>query len=166
MYCGEVEEREDAGTPAIVQKIRAAAAFLVKEWAGEPAIRRAELRMMQRASERMAGNRRVWVLGASAASDVATTADGRQPIVSFLVYPEAPGEGTRGRHLHCRFTTRLLNDLFGIQGRGGCACAGPYGQRLLGIDRRRSKAIKSAVEMVRFNDGNYPCQFIEFYFYF
>jgi selenocysteine lyase/cysteine desulfurase len=28
----------------------------------------------------------------------------------------------------------LLNDLFGIQSRGGCACAGPYGQALLGID--------------------------------
>ncbi|XP_042441320.1 probable cysteine desulfurase [Zingiber officinale] len=143
VYCGEVEEREDAGTPAIVQKIRAAAAFLVKEWAGGPAIRRAELRMLHRTSGRMASNRRVWVLG----SDVAATAVTQQPIVSFLVYPEARGEGTRGRHLHCRFTTRLLNDLFGIQGRGGCACAGPYGQRLLGIDRRRSKAIQSAVEM-------------------
>jgi hypothetical protein len=28
----------------------------------------------------------------------------------------------------------LLNDLFGIQARGGCSCAGPYGHRLLGID--------------------------------
>jgi hypothetical protein len=28
----------------------------------------------------------------------------------------------------------LLNDLFGIQSRGGCSCAGPYGHRLLGID--------------------------------
>jgi hypothetical protein len=27
-----------------------------------------------------------------------------------------------------------LNDLFGIQSRGGCSCAGPYGHRLLGID--------------------------------
>jgi hypothetical protein len=28
----------------------------------------------------------------------------------------------------------LLNDLFGIQTRGGCSCAGPYGQELLGMD--------------------------------
>ena len=28
----------------------------------------------------------------------------------------------------------LLSDLFGIQSRGGCSCAGPYGHRLLGID--------------------------------
>lgn len=28
----------------------------------------------------------------------------------------------------------LLNDLFGIQARGSCGCAGPYSQSLLGID--------------------------------
>ena len=32
----------------------------------------------------------------------------------------------------------LLNDLFGIQSRGGCSCAGPYGHRLLGIDLETS----------------------------
>ncbi|HEX6485619.1 MAG TPA: aminotransferase, partial [Nocardioidaceae bacterium] len=32
----------------------------------------------------------------------------------------------------------LLNDMFGIQSRGGCSCAGPYGHRLLGIDIDRS----------------------------
>jgi hypothetical protein len=35
----------------------------------------------------------------------------------------------------------LLNDLFGIQARGGCSCAGPYGHRLLAIDARRSRAL-------------------------
>ena len=29
---------------------------------------------------------------------------------------------------------KILNDLFGIQSRGGCSCAGPYGHRLLHID--------------------------------
>jgi len=33
----------------------------------------------------------------------------------------------------------LLNDLFGIQARGGCSCAGPYGHRLLGIGPDRSR---------------------------
>jgi hypothetical protein len=33
----------------------------------------------------------------------------------------------------------LLNDLFGIQSRGGCSCAGPYGHRLLGIDLDRAR---------------------------
>ncbi len=41
----------------------------------------------------------------------------------------------------------MLNDLFGIQSRGGCSCAGPYGHRLLGIDldRRTSSNARSPV---------------------
>jgi hypothetical protein len=51
----------------------------------------------------------------------------RLSIVSFVVRHE-------GRYLHHNFVVALLNDLFGIQSRGGCSCAGPYGHRLLGID--------------------------------
>jgi hypothetical protein len=54
-------------------------------------------------------------------------------IVSFVV--RAPS----GRFLHHNFVVALLNDLFGIQSRGGCSCAGPYGHRLLGIDLDRSR---------------------------
>ena len=43
-----------------------------------------------------------------------------------------------GDYLHHNFVVALLNDLFGIQTRGGCSCAGPYGHRLLGIDLDRS----------------------------
>jgi hypothetical protein len=43
-----------------------------------------------------------------------------------------------GRYLHHNFVVAVLNDLFGIQSRGGCSCAGPYGHRLLGIDIDRS----------------------------
>ncbi len=56
----------------------------------------------------------------------------RLSIVSFVV--RRPG----GRYLHHNFVVALLNDLFGIQSRGGCSCAGPYGHRLLGIDLERS----------------------------
>ena len=45
---------------------------------------------------------------------------------------------TTGRYLHHNFVVALLNDLFGIQSRGGCSCAGPYGHRLLGIDLETS----------------------------
>src|SRR5439155_24150451 len=51
----------------------------------------------------------------------------RLSIVSFVVRHE-------GRYLHHNFVVAVLNDLFGIQSRGGCSCAGPYGHRLLGID--------------------------------
>jgi hypothetical protein len=51
----------------------------------------------------------------------------RLSIVSFVVRHD-------DRYLHHNFVVSLLNDLFGIQARGGCSCAGPYGHRLLGID--------------------------------
>jgi hypothetical protein len=55
----------------------------------------------------------------------------RLSIVSFVI---RDGE----RYLHHNYVVALLNDLFGIQSRGGCSCAGPYGHRLLGIDIDRS----------------------------
>ena len=45
----------------------------------------------------------------------------------------------RGKYLHPKFVTSLLNDLFGVQSRAGCSCAGPYGHRLLDIDFERSE---------------------------
>jgi len=51
----------------------------------------------------------------------------------------------RGRYLHPKFVTVLLNDLFGIQSRAGCSCAGPYGHRLLGIDQPTSELYRDWV---------------------
>ena len=51
----------------------------------------------------------------------------------------------RGRYLHHNFVVALLNDLFGIQSRGGCSCAGPYGHRLLGIDIETSHAFEREI---------------------
>ena len=56
----------------------------------------------------------------------------RLSIVSFVI--KAPD----GSYLHHNYVVALLNDLFGIQTRGGCSCAGPYGHRLLDIDLDRS----------------------------
>ena len=62
----------------------------------------------------------------------ATSTPTRLSIVSFVV------RSPSGRYLHHNYVVSLLNDLFGIQARGGCSCAGPYGHRLLGIDLDRS----------------------------
>ncbi|KAG0457569.1 hypothetical protein HPP92_022726 [Vanilla planifolia] len=59
VYCEDPEEREDAGTPAIVQKVRAAAAFRLKDWVGHLAIRERERWMVQRAMQRMKQNPKV-----------------------------------------------------------------------------------------------------------
>ncbi|KAJ6366324.1 hypothetical protein OIU77_002828 [Salix suchowensis] len=53
---------------------------------------------------------------------------------------------SRDKPLHGPFIAALLNDLFGIQARGGCACAGPYGHSLLHVDESSTLAFRSAIE--------------------
>lgn len=140
IYCKDIEEREDAGTPGIVQKIRAALAFRIKEYMGHALINEQENLLIQRALGALLEDPNIQVLGNKTFSE-------RQPIISFLIYPESDIQ--HQKHLHCRFVTKLLNDMFGIQARGGCSCAGPYGHMLLGIDKARAVAIRSAIELVR-----------------
>lgn len=47
----------------------------------------------------------------------------RLPIFSFIV-----GRPKHPKLVHHNFIATVLNDVFGIQARGGCACAGPYGE--------------------------------------
>ena len=63
----------------------------------------------------------------------------RVAIVSFNV------KDPSGLYLHPKLVTVLLNDLFGIQSRAGCSCAGPYGHRLLGIDLETSEEYRAWV---------------------
>jgi selenocysteine lyase/cysteine desulfurase len=56
----------------------------------------------------------------------ATAVVHKLPIFSFLVKC-----GTR--FLHYNYVCAILNDVFGIQARGGCQCAGPYAQHMLGL---------------------------------
>lgn len=122
-YLPGVEQREEAGTPAIVDSIRAGLVFQLKDAVGTDAIRRREESFVQRAITEWGEHPNIDILGNRRAA--------RLSIVSFVV---RHGE----RHLHHNYVVALLNDLFGIQSRGGCSCAGPYGHRLLGIDLERS----------------------------
>ena len=58
--------------------------------------------------------------------------------------------------LHWNFVTTLLSDLFGIQARGGCLCAGPYGHTLLGISDAAAVALEALLlnknECVKLHD--------------
>ncbi len=119
VYLSDPEHREEGGTPAIVESIRAGLVFQLKAAVGAEAIREREESFIHRAIERWEGNPNIEVLGSHSLA--------RLSIVSFVVRHA-------GRYLHHNFVVALLNDLFGIQSRGGCSCAGPYGHRLLGID--------------------------------
>jgi len=123
-YLDDPEHREEGGTPAIVESIRAGLVFQLKQAVGIDVIRGHEEDFLRRAVEHWTHNPSLEILGNLDAE--------RLSIVSFVV--RRPG----GRYLHHNFVVALLNDLFGIQSRGGCSCAGPYGHRLLGIDLERS----------------------------
>jgi selenocysteine lyase/cysteine desulfurase len=123
-YLADPEHREEGGTPAIIEAVRAGLVFQLKQAVGVPTIRAAEERFLARALSSWSAEPAIEVLGNLAAE--------RLSIVSFVV--RAPS----GNYLHHNFVVALLNDLFGIQSRGGCSCAGPYGHRLLGIDLVRS----------------------------
>ena len=123
VYDPDPEHREEGGTPAIVESIRAGLVFQLKEAVGVEAIREREETFIRRAIERWERNPAIEILGSHSLS--------RLSIVSFVVRHGS-------RYLHHNFVVAVLNDLFGIQSRGGCSCAGPYGHRLLGIDIERS----------------------------
>ena len=124
-YLQDLAQREEGGTPAIVESIRAGLVFQLKQSVGIEVIRSHEEHYLKRAIGAWLQEPAIQILGNLEAE--------RLSIVSFVV--RAPG----GRYLHHNFVVALLNDLFGIQSRGGCSCAGPYGHRLLGIDLDRSR---------------------------
>lgn len=130
-FVHDIEAREDAGTPGILQKLRAALAFRVKEQLGTDVIEARERELIGRAVSRLSGRPGIRILGNKDAPRLA--------VMSFLV-------SSGGKQLHARFVIRLLSDLFGIQGRAGCSCAGPYGHDLLGIGEEVSACYLNAIE--------------------
>ena len=123
-YLDDPTHREEGGTPAIIESIRAGLVFQLKAAVGIDVIRAHEADFVRRAVETWQAEPAIEILGNLDAE--------RLSIVSFVV------RSPSGRYLHHNFVVALLNDLFGIQSRGGCSCAGPYGHHLLGIDLDRS----------------------------
>ena len=130
-YIVDPAHREEGGTPAIIGSIRAGLAMGLKQAIGTDVIHVREQDFLDRALASWRSNPAIEILGNPHADRLA--------IVSFLI--RRPG----GRYLHHNFVVALLNDLFGIQSRGGCSCAGPYGHRLLGIDLARSRRFRDQI---------------------
>ncbi|MEE8396461.1 MAG: aminotransferase class V-fold PLP-dependent enzyme [bacterium] len=117
VYLDDPVHREEGGTPGIIESIRAGLVFQLKEAVGDRLIHRLEQDFIGRAFAAWQSSEKIKILGNRQAR--------RLSIVSFIIQH---GQ----RYLHYNFAVALLNDLFGIQTRGGCSCAGPYGSRLLG----------------------------------
>ncbi len=132
-FIARIEEREKAGTPGVLQTLKAGLVFQIKDRDGVDVINAREEELTTRAMKSWGENDQIEILGNP---DPST----RVGIISFnLRDPD-------GKYLHHKFVTVLLNDLFGIQSRAGCSCAGPYGHRLLNIDNELSERYRDAVQ--------------------
>jgi selenocysteine lyase/cysteine desulfurase len=129
-YIEDPEHREEGGTPAIVESIRTGLVFKLQQEVGTDEIERREHAFVRAALTRFEACDNLDVLGSTEAQ--------RLSIISLRF---TDGD----KDLHYGFVVSLLNDLFGIQVRGGCSCAGPYGHALLGIDMDHSRAIEAEI---------------------
>jgi selenocysteine lyase/cysteine desulfurase len=129
-YIDDPVHREEGGTPAIVESIRAGLVFQLKQAVGTDVIHAHEEWFLRRAIESWRTNPNIEVLG--------NLDSERLSIVSFVIRRD-------NVYLHHNFVVAALNDVFGIQARGGCSCAGPYGHRLLGIDVERSHRFEQEI---------------------
>jgi selenocysteine lyase/cysteine desulfurase len=138
-YFEDIETREEAGTPGIIESIRAGLAFQLKSQIGEEVIDARENLAISYAYEVLKPNPHVFILGNNQCKRLA--------FFAFHIR-------CQGRFLHHNFVVALLNDLFGIQARGGCSCAGPYGHELLDLSNEKSD--EYMVELATGNVGIKP----------
>ena len=129
-YLEALERREEGGTPPIVETVRAGLVFALKEKVGAARIEVQEERLLARAEAALGALPELRLLGPRSGPRLAT--------LSFQLF-------RRGQPLHYGFVVALLNDLFGIQVRGGCSCAGPYAHHLLGISEADSQRFDEAI---------------------
>ncbi len=132
-FISRIEEREKAGTPGVLQTLKAGLVFEIKDRVGVDVIEQREHELTSRALASWGDDDNIEILGNPDAAR-------RVGIMSFNIRDD------HGRYLHHKFATALLNDLFGIQSRAGCSCAGPYGHRLLNIDIDTSERYRNVVQ--------------------
>ena len=125
-YYKEIELREDGGTPPFLQTIRTALAIKLKEQMGVPKILEREKEILGFLFNEMGKISGLQILAGNIKH--------RLGVISFII------DG-----LHYNLVAKLLNDRYGIQTRGGCACAGTYGHYLFNISKNYSKKITDRI---------------------
>lgn len=182
-FAEDITYREDAGTPGVLQDIRAGLAFKVKEMMGSESIETLENMHTMMALNAWGSNPSIALMGADRISY--HTATRRVPIFSFnIISPvkrsSKPTDATVASleksfstqlsnlanidalessneckiPLHYNFVIALLNDIYGIQGRGGCSCAGPYSMDLFSFDAEAMpESIISCFDVASFKPG-------------
>jgi len=126
-FVSNIEAREDGGTPAFLQAIKAALCIKLKEEMTIENMRRREEELIQIAFEELIKIPHLHIL--------AQHIKQRLGAISFYV-----------DDVHYNLIVKLLNDRYGVQVRGGCSCAGTYGHYLLNVDPQRSKKITDKID--------------------
>ncbi len=127
-YIDDIEAREDGGTPGFLQAIRIALAIELKNKMGTENIKKREEELLKLAFPKMREIPNLHIL--------ADNIEDRLGIISFYI-----------ENIHYNLIVKLLNDRFGVQVRGGCACAGTYGHYLLDVSYEKSQQITSLINM-------------------
>jgi selenocysteine lyase/cysteine desulfurase len=125
-FVDNIEAREDGGTPGFLQAIRIALAIQLKEKMSVEKIHARESQLIEKAFRGLSKIPRLHIL-----SDKNKD---RLGVISFYI-----------EDIHYNLVVKILNDRFGVQVRGGCACAGTYGHFLLGVSREKSREIAAKI---------------------
>ena len=125
-YVDDIEAREDGGTPGFLQSIKAALCFDLKDQMGIDNIRKREEELLERAFKGLDQIEGLNIL--------ADNVRDRLGVISFYI-----------ENIHYNLVVQILNDKYGIQTRGGCACAGTYGHFLLEVSFEQSKEITDKI---------------------
>ncbi len=127
-YIRDIELREDGGTPGFIQCIRTALAVLLKEKMMPEKIIQRENELLKICFNRLEKINKLNIL--------ADNVRNRLGVISFYI-----------NDIHYNLIVRLLSDMYGIQVRGGCACAGTYGHFLLDVNKDKSDYITAKISL-------------------
>jgi selenocysteine lyase/cysteine desulfurase len=125
-FIDDIELREDGGTPGFLQAIRASLSMNLKEAMGVDNIHVRENQLLVKAFNLLEKIPGLHIL--------ANNVRNRLGVISFYI-----------ENIHYNLVVTLLSDRFGIQVRGGCACAGTYGHYLLNVNYETSKRITDQI---------------------
>ena len=125
-FVDNIEAREDGGTPGFLQMIKAALSFELKNKMGIKNIEDREKELLKISFQLLEDIPEVKIL--------ADNVKNRLGVISFYI-----------PNIHFNLIVKLLSDKFGIQVRGGCACAGTYGHYLLNVSPEQSHKISDKI---------------------
>ena len=125
-YIDDIEAREDGGTPGFLQRIRIALAIKLKEQIGTKNMAKREEQLVEKAFELLSPIPKIKILSENIKN--------RLGVISFYL-----------ENIHYNLVVKMLNDRYGIQVRGGCACAGTYGHFLMDITPEVSNRITKEI---------------------